>query len=228
MGHELVVADVRRAADRGPPRGSRPVRAAGIRFRPRARPRSGAQRDARLRDPRLHGAARTDDYEARGERRGGRIVFEDDRRARHPRRRHRPSHRLVGARLRDRRLAPARRSDRCAADAGDRPLLVRVGLLPRAGRHPLRAGHPGRRRLRRRRGARADGTRARAAAVPRVPARAGSSRTLTPLPDTAPGVRSPLRRGADDGADRGRAGLRARLRAGRQPVDAAAAARHRR
>ena len=37
---------------------------------------------------------RTDDWEARGETRGGRIVFEQSDRARHPRRRHRPPHRL--------------------------------------------------------------------------------------------------------------------------------------
>ena len=52
------------------------------------------------------------------------------RRARHPRRRHRPPHRLGRARGRARRLASARGRLGRPSDAGDRSLLVRVGLLP--------------------------------------------------------------------------------------------------
>src|SRR5439155_21746988 len=66
---------------------------------------------------------------------------------------------------------PARPGGGRPAEAADRPLLVQVGLLPRAERRALRACH-GRSRLRRGRGRRAPRREARPAAGLRAPARA--------------------------------------------------------
>jgi catechol 2,3-dioxygenase-like lactoylglutathione lyase family enzyme len=92
------------------------------------------------------------------------------RRARYPRSRDRPSRRLVGVRIRDRALAGACFCGRGPGHAGDRPLLLRVGLLPGAERDPLRAGDDRRCGVRRRRGSRPHGPVAGPASVPGVEA----------------------------------------------------------
>ena len=100
---------------------------------------------------------------------------------RHPRRRHRAPRRVVGAARRARRLGREGRSRGRAADAGDRPLLVPLDLLPRAERHPVR-DRVARPRLHHRRGPRAPRREADPAAGLRAPARAGRAAT-----DAAPG-----------------------------------------
>ena len=86
--------------------------------------------------------------------------------------RHRPPRRLVVADGRPRGLAAARRRGRRPADAGHRPLLVPLDLLPRAERRPVR-DRDARARVRHRRGSRASRRDADPAAELRAPARQG-------------------------------------------------------
>ncbi len=82
-----------------------------------------------------------DEYECRGDRRGSLLRLRPLRRARLRRRRHGAPHRLGVADRRARGLAAARAGCRRGADAGDRPLLLQVDLLPRAERRALRDRH---------------------------------------------------------------------------------------
>src|SRR3954471_19520924 len=81
---------------------------------------------------------------------------------------------------RPRGLARAAHRGRRQRDAGNRPLLLRVRLLPRAERHPLRAGDDRRSRIHRRRAARATGAAPLAAARVRAPPRPGRARPAAP------------------------------------------------
>ena len=96
-------------------------------------------------------------------------------------------------------LAGARRAVRAAPHAGDRPLLVPLGLLPRAVRRALRARHP-RPGLRDRRGPGAPGRAPGAAARLRAPARRASSRSSRPCRTRAPSA--PARRRPSAGRTR--------------------------
>ena len=93
------------------------------------------------------------------------------RRARHPRRRHRPPRRVGLDDGGARGVAPPRRGSRRAADAGHRPLLVPLDLLPRAERGAVR-DRDARAGVRRRRGSRAPRRGAHPPAGVRAPARA--------------------------------------------------------
>ena len=155
--------DGRRAADRRPPGDPARARAAGLRRRARLRATpSRAAACSRRRSRSSRGA--TSSWEV-ARRRARRLVRlrQPARRSRHPGRRHRPPRRLGLAAGGARSVARARRRRRRAADAGDRPLLLQVDLLPRAERRALRDRHD-RPRLHRRRAARdtsASGSRCR-------------------------------------------------------------------
>ena len=147
--------DRRRAADRRPPggpaRGRAPglPRGAGLLGRPRRRARG------LLESPGLHrrglelGGARIRPRRPLVLRRAARAAGARGRG-------HRPPHRLGVADGRARGLAPARDRGRRPPDAGDRPLLVPLDLLPRAERRAVRGRDP-RPGLRHRRGSRAPG-----------------------------------------------------------------------
>ena len=115
-------------------------------------------RGARLR------AARREQWEARGEQRGGLYALRPAaRRARHRRRRHRPPRRVGARRWTSTTPGGSARPRRGAADARDRPLLLPLDLLPRAERRAVR-DRDARAGLRDRRGSRstsASGSRCR-------------------------------------------------------------------
>ena len=98
------------------------------------------------------------------------------------------------------------------ADAGDRPLLLPLDLLPRAERRPLRDRHPGP-GLHRRRAGRAPRREALAAARLRAPARRGRTEAAAgrqpagQSPGLTPGLRLARRR-ADGRLPAGRGGAR--------------------
>ena len=77
-------------------------------------------------------------FEARGEQRGGRYVYDIDGPGGNPGRRHRPPRRLGVDPRGARGVARAGARRRRPADARDRPLLLQVDLLPRAERRPVR------------------------------------------------------------------------------------------
>ena len=79
-------------------------------------------------------------WELRGDRRGGRYAYDEAPESAASAARHRAPRRLGVAAGGARGVAAARRLVRRVADAGDRPLLLQVGLLPRAERRALRAG----------------------------------------------------------------------------------------
>ena len=155
---------LRPAADRRPSRGPGRVRAPGLRRRPRIQRRSRAQ-------PGCSSALEFEPATTAGRHaasdRGGRWSYDEPPAepgiegagTRAP-------HRLGVADGRPRGLARAGDRGRRPADAGDRPLLVSVDLLPRAERRAVRDRHA-RPRLRRRRGPRASRREADPAAVPR-------------------------------------------------------------
>ena len=142
MAHELVVVDrARPAARRSPPRDPGRARAAGLRGRARlqhaarldaARARGGAQ----LRLRRRVGVG--------GARRRARRPLRARPAARGPRRpgrRHRAPRRLRLDLRGSRGLGRARARARPQPDAGDRPLLLPLDLLPRARRRAHRDRH---------------------------------------------------------------------------------------
>ena len=139
LGLELaVVAGHRRAARRAPPGDPGRARAAGLRRRPRlqrATPGEAA-RSSRTRSASRRPASA--DWEVRGAARGGLYGYDPPPPGRRPRRRHRPPRRLGVDDGGARGLAAPRRRGRDAPDAGDRPLLLPLDLLPRAERRPLR------------------------------------------------------------------------------------------
>jgi catechol 2,3-dioxygenase-like lactoylglutathione lyase family enzyme len=110
------------------------------------------------------------DWEARGVERGPHPVRADQR-ARGPWRRHRSPHRVVYLSRRSGRVGAARQRGGRSSDADRRPLLLRVGVLPRAGRDSVRAGNTRRRGLHRRRAIRDNGRDALPASTVRVSAR---------------------------------------------------------
>ena len=101
--------------------------------------RAYASDPERERDLLLEASASTPGWEARGEQRGGFYVYDDAAGgARPPGRRHGAPRRLGLADGGARGLARAGRRRRRPADAGDRPLLLPLDLLPRAERRAVR------------------------------------------------------------------------------------------
>ena len=159
----------RPAADRGPSRG--PGRAGAPGLRPRARLHRDPERSRELLEQGLEFEPVDDGWEVRGP--TAAASGPTTRRRRSPGIQGagtRPPHRLELGVGRPRGLARACDRARRAADAGDRPVLVPLDLLPRAERRAVRA-RDARARLRRRRGPRAPRREADPAAVPRGPAR---------------------------------------------------------
>ena len=140
LDHELLVPDVPdRAADGRASRDPGRARAAGLSRRARLRRRSRAQPRAlragarvRARRRRALGGARARPRRPLHRRRAA-------ARARAPGRGQRPPHRLGVAHRRPRGLARARDRRRRPPDAGHRPLLLPLDLLPRAERGAVRA-----------------------------------------------------------------------------------------
>ena len=134
--------DAGRAADRRPPGGPARGRAPGL---PRGAGLLGRpRRQRRLLDDALGFSGGGSEWEARGEARGGLWVYDAPPEQRGDAgSRHRASHRLGIADGRARGLARARDRGRRTADAGDRPLLVPLDLLPRAQRSAVRGRDAG-------------------------------------------------------------------------------------
>ena len=178
--------DRRRAADRRPSRDPGRARPAGLRRRPRLRGRAGAPAARSSRRRSASSRAGDGAWEARGEERGSFYAYDEPPAERGiSGRRHGAPRRLGLADGGARGLARARGRGRRAADAGDRPLLLPLDLLPRAERRAVRDRHarPG---LHRRRAA---GARS-ASALSLPPAyehlRERLEQVLTPLPDPRP------------------------------------------
>ena len=124
-----------RRSSRATPRSRRSTRSAGSPACARTQ-----RRRRRARVPRglaFDGSGRG--WESRGEPRSGFYVYDAPPAERGvPGARHRAPRRVGVAARRARRLASRRCEARRAADAGDRPLLVQLDLLPRAERRPVR------------------------------------------------------------------------------------------
>ena len=166
------------------------VRAAGLRGRARAVADPAASEALVERGARLLGRAATRVGGARRACAAGASGSTTSDQRGHPGRRHGAPRRLVGApradieEWRERVIAAG-----APADARHRPLLLRVGLLPRAGRHPLRAGDVRRRRVRGRRAGRDARRDARRCRRPTSTCAAGSSRCSRRCPTSRSGAR---------------------------------------
>ena len=138
LEHELVVADGRRpAADRRPSRGAGRVRAAGLRWRARVLRRPRAQRRAAR--ARSSSSARATAGRRAATSRGGLWTYDEPPAERGIQGAGTVHHIAWASRDgRAPRLARAGDRRRRAPDAGDRPLLVPVDLLPRAERGAVR------------------------------------------------------------------------------------------
>ena len=157
LGHELeVVRRHRRTADRRPSGGPEGVRAAGLPRGPRVLVRARAQRGHPRRRAWASSAAGAAGRRAASER-GGLWSYDPPPAERALQGAGTVHHIAWASTMEDHEAwRPAGGGGRRAADAGDRPVLVSLDLLPRAQRRPLRARDDGP-RLRRRRGSRAPG-----------------------------------------------------------------------